>query len=129
MGHATRVYQLLGLGVLVLAACSSSPAQQPSFPIAMTGGPAVTGQPPGVTSPTNNTTPPTKVPPGPLPGGAGGAMTPGAAGRAPLTPSDPVVSPVGGAGMPAVPSIPPVVEPEYKDGKLDGTCPDGFMPR
>lgn len=132
MGHATRVSELLSLGVLMLAACSSPPAQQPSFPIAMTGGPAVTGQAPGVTPPTN-TTPSTNAPPVAVPAGAAGAMTPGAAGSAPLTPSspqmDPVIAPVGGAGMPAAPSIPPVVEPEYKDGKLEGMCPDGFMPR
>ena len=120
-----RCVARLGLSGVGFVACSSDP-QQPVI-----AGPAMPAPAGGAM-----TAPPAAQPMTPssamMAPVVANPMQPAAPGGPMASPTDPA-SPVAmqGAGMAgaAAPMKQPFVEPDYPDGKLEGTCPDGFTPR
>jgi dienelactone hydrolase len=118
----------LGLSGIGFAACSSDPQQSvPARPTTPTASGGATAAPPAAQ--------PMAPPAGMIPPAVANPMQPAAPAVPMANPVDPAnpASPVGmeGAGVAgaAAPGMEPFVEPEYPDGELAGTCPDGFTPR
>jgi dienelactone hydrolase len=132
MFHRMSVFEtpcmsLLALAGIALAACSSDAGQSAVTPApgAASATPAMTGTPPPIAAPGPATTAGNPMQPaGTVPAPAAPApVTPAPA----ATPAAPTEGTDVAGGAPAAPA--PFVEPEYTDGPLEGSCPEGFMPR
>jgi hypothetical protein len=115
----------LGSSAVGFTACSNDPVQPLPFGPAMAGSTgAATTTPSGAQSMTASTPPMTPVVTNPMQ-----PTTPVVPMANPIAPTNPVGMEGAGVAGAAGPVMEPFVEPDYPDGKLAGTCPDGFMPR